>query len=394
MTHILIADDHAPTRILMRRRLEAVGFQVTEAEDGQSALSSMNEVKPEVILLDMMMPVMDGATALRDIRSRPQIADTIVIIISAQDQIGKSLSRDEGGPDAYLLKPVNFQELLSVISKLLHDRTATAPGPAKSANGAAANPLSSAGGNTGAGIVAIVGAKGGVGVTTVAVNCGVALAKARRPVLMLETANFHGTAAIELGLQSKRRLDQLGQGKRAIDRDSVAEIVTTHSSGLKVILGSAANQPPPAADGVIELMDAAKQISPTVIVDLSTAMDVYGQVILRVANRILIVTAPEPASVDRAVALVAMIGQWGVSRSSISLVVNQIHAGMLLDTAEIESRAGVSVAMRFPSCPDEAYASTLSGNPIVSEFPLSSTSRQYAELAGSLLGVATGMEQR
>jgi DNA-binding response OmpR family regulator len=101
---IMVVDDDAQVRLLVRLILERKGYQVIEANDGMSALFSLETLTPDLLILDIMMPGMDGFELCRRVRSRPETALTPVIMFSASDNQKVSYSSLESGADEYMPK--------------------------------------------------------------------------------------------------------------------------------------------------------------------------------------------------------------------------------------------------------------------------------------------------
>ena len=120
---VLVIDDIAENRAFVMDLLATIGFEVFEAEHGQSGLDNLLIVQPDVILMDLIMPVMDGFTTAKAIRHDPQwqaFHDVAIIAMSASTlHQGKAQSL-AAGCDAFLLKPINTDELLHLLETVLH----------------------------------------------------------------------------------------------------------------------------------------------------------------------------------------------------------------------------------------------------------------------------------
>ena len=118
-TRILLVDDEASVLKVVKRRLETVGYDVSTAMDGQEGLQKAVTEKPDLIITDIMMPVMDGYTMVTKLRAEPTCARIPVIVLSAKDQM-KDLFLFKGIKDCdYIVKPFISEELLTHIEKLL-----------------------------------------------------------------------------------------------------------------------------------------------------------------------------------------------------------------------------------------------------------------------------------
>jgi CheY-like chemotaxis protein len=116
---ILVADDNDDTRRVVRWMLEQKGYAVIEAADGQQAVATAVSQRPDLILMDLLMPVVDGFDAVRGLREHEGLRGVPVIAMTARDA---ATSRDRAaglGFNQYLSKPLDFLRLNVVIEKLL-----------------------------------------------------------------------------------------------------------------------------------------------------------------------------------------------------------------------------------------------------------------------------------
>ncbi len=111
MSKILIVDDSPSAREALYAILEGQGYQLATAESGQQALELAADLHPDLILLDVMMPGMDGFEVCRRIRSNPQVAEVPIVILTALDDSASLLKGIEAGADDFLAKPVDRHEL-------------------------------------------------------------------------------------------------------------------------------------------------------------------------------------------------------------------------------------------------------------------------------------------
>jgi DNA-binding response OmpR family regulator len=116
---ILIADDNPQGVELLEAYLDALGCEVKSAADGATTLRTVNEWKPDVVLLDIMMPKMSGFEVCKKIRANPATKDTAVLMVTALDQLADIERAVEAGTNDYLTKPINKTELLLRVRSLL-----------------------------------------------------------------------------------------------------------------------------------------------------------------------------------------------------------------------------------------------------------------------------------
>ncbi|MDB5315797.1 MAG: phosphate regulon transcriptional regulatory protein PhoB [Rhodospirillales bacterium] len=116
---ILIVEDEAPLLTLMRYNLEKQGFIVDEATDGQEALLRVSEARPDLILLDWMLPAMSGLEVCRQLRRRPNTRDLPIIMVTARTEDQDAVRALDIGADDYIAKPFAMESLLARIRALL-----------------------------------------------------------------------------------------------------------------------------------------------------------------------------------------------------------------------------------------------------------------------------------
>ena len=116
---ILVVEDEAALLALLRYNLERQGFHVEEATDGQEALLRIAEAKPDLVLLDWMLPAMSGIEVCRQIRRRPATRDLPVIMVTARTEDQDAVRALDIGADDYIAKPFAVEALMARIRALL-----------------------------------------------------------------------------------------------------------------------------------------------------------------------------------------------------------------------------------------------------------------------------------
>jgi DNA-binding response OmpR family regulator len=116
---VLVVDDHAPTRLLCRVALEAEGWRVVEAADGQEALGRARAERPDVILLDVMMPGFSGWRVAADVAADPRTVDVPVVFITGLGGRTEHLRGLELGAVGYITKPFDPADLAPALGALL-----------------------------------------------------------------------------------------------------------------------------------------------------------------------------------------------------------------------------------------------------------------------------------
>jgi two-component system alkaline phosphatase synthesis response regulator PhoP len=115
---VLVVDDEEPILELLRYNLEKQGYDVRTAADGQAAVDVARKFHPDLVLLDIMMPKMDGVEACRQIRAMPELQNTFVVFLTARAEEYSEIAAFDVGADDYILKPIKPRALMSRISAL------------------------------------------------------------------------------------------------------------------------------------------------------------------------------------------------------------------------------------------------------------------------------------
>jgi DNA-binding response OmpR family regulator len=116
---ILVVDDNHDNVEILRAFLESRGYRVAEASDGKAALAKLEEVHPALVLLDVMMPGMDGWQVCRTIKNHPDYASTRVVMVTAKGGYEDKFEGMRSGADDYVVKPVDLQELAEKVKRNL-----------------------------------------------------------------------------------------------------------------------------------------------------------------------------------------------------------------------------------------------------------------------------------
>ena len=116
---VLVADDDPCILSLVKTVLEIEGFSVLSASNGREALREVEDHRPDVVLLDVMMPVMDGVTCCKELRKNPETATTPIVIMSAALNLAEL---KETGADGFIAKPFDNDELVSLLMNRIQER--------------------------------------------------------------------------------------------------------------------------------------------------------------------------------------------------------------------------------------------------------------------------------
>ncbi len=120
---VLVVDDEESIRELLTYNLEKEGYEVKVAANGQLAVDTAKKYRPDVVLLDIMMPVMDGVEACRQLRAMPELLNTYIVFLTARSEEYSEVAAFNVGADDYITKPIKPRALMSRIQALLRRET-------------------------------------------------------------------------------------------------------------------------------------------------------------------------------------------------------------------------------------------------------------------------------
>jgi len=120
---ILIVDDEAPVSNLLEQALRQEGYEVMSAADGMDAMNRLTAFQPDVVIMDIMMPRLDGVQATRLLRRNRSHADTVIIALSARTDEAAREAMREAGANLYMRKPFTIARLVDHVRQLLDARS-------------------------------------------------------------------------------------------------------------------------------------------------------------------------------------------------------------------------------------------------------------------------------
>ncbi|HEX8560284.1 MAG TPA: response regulator [Pyrinomonadaceae bacterium] len=116
---ILVVEDYEDTSLAMRLALEGKGYHILEASDGERAVEVASRERPDVVLMDLNLPVLDGFSATGRIRADPQLKETVIVAVTAYHDPELRARALSAGCNAFVTKPIDFEWLGDLISNLL-----------------------------------------------------------------------------------------------------------------------------------------------------------------------------------------------------------------------------------------------------------------------------------
>jgi CheY-like chemotaxis protein/MinD-like ATPase involved in chromosome partitioning or flagellar assembly len=377
---ILVVDDEIESVKLIGLMLQRRGYEIVAARSGAQALEKAQAEKPDLVVLDVMMPDMDGYEVCRRLRADPGTATLPIIMFTAKTMIDDKVAGFQAGADDYLTKPVHPEELASRIEAVLlrTSRRQVEESPPIRAK-----------------IFGFLGSKGGVGTTTLAVNTAVALAQEHQDqqVILADMHPGMSATAIEMGLRRhggiKRLLEQPAEqiGARAVEAQ-----LEEHKSGVRVLwgeldpVGVATPLLPEQAERIVQHLGA---MADYLLLDLGVGLTETNRHILPNCRHIVVAIEPHRVALMLAQALLdQMTSGLTLPRHRISVVlINKAASASTFTKDAIEGLLQHDLAGVVTPAPELAFQAAESGNPMVAAQPTSLVAQQLRNIAEYIVNV-------
>jgi pilus assembly protein CpaE len=312
---ILIVDDDQNVQRLLQYTLKQEGYEVVVAADGAEGFRLWGAEAPDLILLDVMLPKLDGYQVATKIRAEEGTSAHVpIIMLTAEREVEQKVRGLKAGADDYLIKPFHPAELLARIKSLLarfapRDTMLSRP------------PLGR--------VLAFYGAKGGVGTTTIAINAAIALHRELGRKVCLVDANLQfgdHRVFLDLGLDRKSIVDAVTAS--SLDADIVKSVLVKHDSGIDLLLAPPSPETaelvrPEHLPMIIEHLQATHDY---IVVDIDKRLDDVNLGVFESAETIFVVMTADLSCLKNVRLILETVDHLGYPKSKVQLVLNRSNA--------------------------------------------------------------------
>lgn len=358
---ILIVDDDHDTLRLVGLLLQRKGYEIVAAERGSQGLEKAYQETPDLILLDVMMPDMDGFEVLRQVRGNPKTSNIPVIMFTAKTQVDDKVAGFEAGADDYLTKPTHPSELTARVKALLARTTLRKAGEASPEQNSGERGL----------VIGVLAAKGGLGVTTVATNTAYTFQKTHSGnVILADFRPGNGFLSLSLGFKNQTALNKLlTKESRDISISDVQSALQMTEAGVRVLLSS-------FMPSDYKLIEAADQFATVVrhlshlgkyaVIDLGCALTPSVQKVIDLCSQLIIVTEPVESSITQTKALLDELSMQILGLGNIHVVlVNRVRSETHMSTRAVQDKLGRPVSAMISPAPELAATAATQNVPMV-----------------------------
>jgi pilus assembly protein CpaE len=381
-TRVLVVDDDLNIQRVLVFALKQEGYEVTVASDGAAGVEMALDARPDLILMDVAMPKLDGYAATQQIRAAEKgVGRVPIIMLTSEADVEQRVRGLRAGADDDIVKPFHPLELMARIKALL---ARGGPAVAKTDEAPTLGKL-----------CAFYPAKGGVGTTTIAINTGIALARElkRRTALIDANLQFGDLRVfLDLGLDTSSIVSAVSEPD--LDMDLYRTMMVTHRSGIELLL---APPTPAAADIVVErqrqspatitnLLGLSRRLYDYTLVDMSQAIDDFNLQLFDEADVIFVVMTADLSCLKNVPLVLETMVSLGYEQGKVQLVLNRSNAYTGINVSNAESALGRKIDYQVINEYRGAISALNSGEPFMS-------SRADAPLSKSVLAFAKALDK-
>jgi pilus assembly protein CpaE len=356
---ILLIDDDPDSVRLLSLMLSPEGYQIVTARNGQEGLRLAVQERPDLIIIDVMMPDMDGFEVCRRVRQTVGISDTPILMLSARARVDDKIEGLRAGATDYLAKPASRKDLLARVEAILQTHR-----------------------EQGAKVIAVMGVRPGVGTTTVAANLAIALhATSSKRVIVVDAHLPFGDLDLLLNIPAGRSWADLVPYLNELDSDVLNTVLATHASGVQVLL---APGPQEDTDGIPEnalatIVTRLRSMADYVVLDASPPDWEGSAPLLEVADIIALVLTPDLPSLSLTPLALDLARAKRTPPPEVYLVLNRAGSG--LAASAIETQLQQKFAVQLPEEEEAATVAANRGIPLIMSRPNSGLSREMRNFA-------------
>jgi len=377
---ILIIDDDVDTLRLVGLMLQRQGYEISAASNGSQGLAKALEEHPDLILLDVMMPDMDGYEVTRRLRKNPVTVTIPILMFTAKTQLDDKVIGFEVGADDYLTKPTHPTELQAHVKALLartvHKEPSKVTAPVQEKQGY---------------VIGVLSVRGGLGVSSLAANLAAGLfSRTQSEVILAELTPGQGTLGMDLGAPNPKGLTELLQGSVVeITREKVQASLVSHNSGLKLFLASenprdvTLTSQVPNYEAIVSRLASLARF---VVLDLGTGLPTFVQKILPMCRERIVVVEGVPSTIQHTKLLIENMASLQIDPKSISVILNnRQRSESQIAWTQVQEKLGHSIASTLTPAPELFMQATRMQTPAVMSQPTNMTSQQFLKIADAVL---------
>jgi len=377
---ILIIDDDLDTLRLVGLMLQKQGYHISAASNGTQGLAKAFEERPDLILLDVMMPDMDGYEVTRRLRKNPATDSIPILMFTAKTQLDDKVTGFEVGADDYLTKPTHPTELQAHVKALLARSSQKEAGEIATASHEHHGYM-----------IGVLAARGGLGVTSVASNIAACLfTRTQADVVLAELTPGHGTLATEYGISNQIVLSEILHGSVVeVTREKVQSALLPHSSGIKLLLASENPRDVTLTSQVKNyeaLIARLSTFARFIVLDFGVSLPNFVQKLLPMCDERIVVVEGTAAAIQHTKLLIDDIASLSIDRKNISVILNnRVRSEMQMPLGQAQEKLGHSILSALTPAPELFLQAMRAQTPAVICQPTNVITQQFLKIADTII---------
>ncbi|HOE02965.1 MAG TPA: response regulator [Anaerolineaceae bacterium] len=374
---ILIVDDDMETLRLVGMMLQRQGYEIAAANTGELALETAVKVKPSLIILDVVMPGMDGYQIARELRKNPLCTHIPILMFTAKNQMGDKIAGYGAGADDYLTKPVHPAELNAHVKALLDRMKKIKNTPEESGSGC---------------IIGVLGCKGGLGVSTLVLNLAVSLSgMTSKEVVAVELKPGQGSWGVELDIANSYGLEKLlALPVDEITAAAVEKLAVHTSFNVRLLMASEKSQKislPDLPEKTLAILKSLNSSIPVQVLDIGNPYLAGFSKIHKLCDQLIVLTDAFPATVLRTRKLLGTLQFEAPKKSRYidTVFYNHIRSEAGLTAEQITKLLpGTTIKFMIPPVPEQVFQANQKYIPLYHIQPEGLFSQQVNELSRAI----------
>jgi len=375
---ILVVDDDVDTVRLVGLMLQRQGYQIVAANSGAQALAMAPNEIPDLIILDVMMPDMDGYEVTRRLRAMPTTKNTPIIMFTAKSMVDDKVTGFEAGVDDYLTKPTQPRELIAHVKAILaRVNKSRIPQPEQVKREAGY-------------VIGVVSAKGGLGCSTLATNLAVSLHyRSKGSVVVAELRPGEGSIGLDLGYLQPEGLTRLLHKKTSeITAEAIEREFFLHKTEIRLLMASykavdARLKSPEKIEAICQNLIYTANI---ILLDLGPAITAETEKALPFCNELVVPFESTQQILTRTDGLICDLAERGFGEGRINAVLyNRSRSELNMSLVSVQQVFKHPIAVVFTPAPEVIFQSARANMPLVAQQTDHLTSQQFIKLADLIL---------
>lgn len=382
---VLIVDDVPESRDNVEKllRFESDIEVVGKAARGQEGIDLALKLQPDVVLMDINMPDMDGITATTEITSRLPSAG--VIMMSVQDEADLLRRAMLAGAREFLSKPFSLEELITAVrhvSRLAQQVQRPVAAPATNGTG----PLRAESGSTK--VFAVVSNKGGVGRSVVATNLAVGIRQlTNKRVALVDASLSFGDVGVMMNVAKSKTFSDIAVQPQLLDKELLEDVLVTHSSGVHLLLAPSTPQESErvSPEHIRAAVSILSESSDYVVIDTRPGFDDTMLALMDQSDKLLLVLTMEMTAIKDTRQFLEIAELLGYPEDKITLVLNKFNNYSGIPVSDIADNLKRDLEFKIPEDHQAVLRSINEGSPLVGSHPEHRLSTEINRLCSTLV---------